>query len=219
MARIARVVVPGYPHHITQRGNRKLQTFFCDNDYRAYMRFLAHEKTRAGAEIWAYCLMPNHVHLVVVPSNEQSLALLFKEAHRKYTRRINSRKGWSGHLWQERFHSFPMDESHTVAAIRYIEMNPVEGGLCDTPTGWRWSSVHAHLRGEDDMLATVRPMLARFPDWNGFLEGASPRVARKALDHHGRTGRPAGEDSFIKHLERMTGRALRKRKPGPRGAE
>ena len=106
MARIARVVVPGIPHHVTQRGNRKQQTFFCDGDYRAYMRCVAGEKERANAKIWAYCLMPNHVHFVVVPEHRQSLAMLFKESHRKYTRRINVREGWCGHLWQGRVYSF-----------------------------------------------------------------------------------------------------------------
>ena len=215
MARIARVVVPGHPHHVTQRGNRKQRTFFCDDDYRAYMRLVSKELERAGAEVWAYCLMPNHVHLVVVPGHERSLALLFKEAHRKYTRRINLREGWRGHLWQERFYSFPMDEQHNNAAVRYIELNPVDAGICEAPTDWRWSSVHAHIRGEDDILVSAKPMLKRFPDWCGFLDLEDPSVTISQLRKHGKTGRPAGDDAFIERLEKLTGRTLRKGKPGP----
>jgi len=215
MSRIARVVVPGYAHHVTQRGNRRQQTFFTDGDYRAYIRFLAKEKERAEAEVWAYCLMPNHTHVVVVPSRPDSLARLFKEAHRKYTRRINLRMGWSGHLWQERFHSFPMDELHAFNAVRYTELNPVRGRLCETAREWPWSSVHAHVRGEDDLLASVEPMLERVEDWDAYLDEAVPESVLKRIRKHGRTGRPIGDDEFIRTLERKTGRSLRKRKPGP----
>jgi len=215
MSRIARVVVPGYPHHITQRGNRRQQTFFTDGDYRAYIRFLAKEKRRAEAEIWGYCLMPNHTHVVVVPKRPDSLAALFKEAHRKYTRRINSRMRWSGHLWQERFHSFPMDELHTFNAVRYAELNPVRARICQTAEEWPWSSVHAHMRKEDDLLVRVGPMLERVDDWEAYLGEGIPESALKLIRHHGRTGRPVGSEDFIRTLERKTGRSLRKRKPGP----
>ena len=215
MSRIARVVVPGYPHHITQRGNRRAQTFFSDGDYRAYIRFLAKEKELAEAEIWAYCLMPNHTHVVVVPKRPDSLAALFKEAHRKYTRRINSRMRWSGHLWQERFHSFPMDELHTFNAVRYVELNPVRAGICETAQEWPWSSVHAHMRKEDDLLVRVEPMLQRVKNWDAYLDEDVPESVLKLIRQHGRTGRPVGSEDFVRALERKTGRSLRKRKPGP----
>ena len=215
MSRIARVVVPGYPHHITQRGNRRAQTFFSDGDYRAYIRFLAKEKELAEAEIWAYCLMPNHTHVVVVPKRPDSLAALFKEAHRKYTRRINSRMRWSGHLWQERFHSFPMDELHTFNAVRYVELNPVRAGICETAEEWPWSSVHAHMRKEDDLLVRVEPMLQRVKNWDAYLDEDVPESVLKLIRQHGRTGRPVGSEDFVRALERKTGRSLRKRRPGP----
>ena len=216
MARIARVVVPGFPHHVTQRGNRRQQTFFCDEDYRAYMRFVSRQKERAGAKIWAYCLMPNHVHFVVVPEHEQSLAILFKESHRKYTRRINLRNGWSGHLWQGRYYSFPMDERHAIAAVRYTELNPVNSELCESPADWRWSSVHAHLRGKDDLLVDVEPMLSQLGNWRAFLSQSANGVTEEVLHRHGKTGRPAGDSQFVRKLEEITGRVLAKRKPGPK---
>ena len=133
MARMPRLVVPGFPHHITQRGNRRMKTFFCDDDYVAYLDLLSAAQADSGVSVWAYYLMPNHVHLVVVPQAKDSLASLFRTVHRHYTRRINFREHWRGHLWQERFHSFVMDERHLMAAVRYIELNPVRARLCSRP--------------------------------------------------------------------------------------
>ena len=131
MARIARVVAPGVPHHVTQRVNRRQQTFFCDDDSRAYLELMAQWCSRCAVEMWAYCLMPNHVHLVAVPESEDGLRRGIGEAHRRYTRRINFRERWRGHLWQGRFASYAMEERYLLAAARYIEMNPVRAGLVD----------------------------------------------------------------------------------------
>ena len=133
MPRIARVVVPRYPHHVTQRGNRRQQTFFCDDDYRAYLRLMAEWCKRCVVEIWAYCLMPNHVHLIAVPNSEDGLRQGIGEAHRRYTRRVNFRERWRGHLWQGRFASFVLDDNYLPAATRYVEMNPVRAGMVDGP--------------------------------------------------------------------------------------
>lgn len=145
MARMARVVVPGYPHHVTQRGNRRQKTFFCDDDYRHYIDLLSTYSKEYGTEVLAYCLMPNHVHLVMVPKEEDCLRATLGEAHRRYTRHINFRKGWRGHLWQERFHSFVMDERYLMATVRYVERNPVVAKLCHQPQEWPWSSAAAHM--------------------------------------------------------------------------
>ncbi len=214
MPRIARLVVPGYPHHVTQRGNRRQRTFFQTDDYLKYLSFIAAAKPKAGCDIWAYCLMPNHVHFVIVPQNKHSLALMFKEAHRRYTRMINLRENWRGHLWQERFHSFVMDEPHLNATVRYVELNPVSAGLCERPQDWRWSSVHAHLQNKEDNLVTVKPMLERFPDWVAYLgERQSDRMLHNVRKHT-KTGRPLGSEQFIEDLEAISGRSLRPRKPG-----
>ncbi len=129
MARLARIVIPGLPHHITQRGNRRQTVFFSDQDYRAYLDLLGDWSAKGGLKIWAYCLMPNHVHLIGVPKTEDSLRAAVAETHRRYTRLINFREGWRGHLWQERFHSFAMDEAYVYRAVRYVELNPVRAGL------------------------------------------------------------------------------------------
>ncbi|PCJ38608.1 MAG: transposase [Alphaproteobacteria bacterium] len=212
MARIARLVVPGHPHHVTQRGVRRMKTFMDDEDYIKYISMIHKSCQKAGTEVWAYCLMPNHVHFIMVPTDEDGLRASLGEAHRQYTRMINFREGCRGHLWQERFHSFPMDESYLMACARYVELNPVRAGLVKRPEDWAWSSAQAHLKGKDDELVIVQPMLNRFPEWGMFLEGGIKMEEQKNLQLHTRTGRPLGEDKWVLGLENKTGRAL-KRKP------
>ncbi|MEN8169444.1 MAG: transposase [Pseudomonadota bacterium] len=215
MARMARLVVPGYPHHVTQRGNRRQQTFFCDDDYRYYIELLSKYSREYGTEVWAYCLMPNHIHLVMVPSKEDGLRATLGEVHRRYTRHVNFRKGWRGHLWQERFHSFVMDEVYLMATVRYVERNPIVARLCNEPADWPWSSATAHFKGVDDGLVKVRPMLDRVGDWRGYLSDSESDIDDyDVIALHSRTGRPLGDQSFVSVLESLTGRALTPRQPG-----
>ena len=134
MARLARVIAPGMPHHVTQRGNRRQQTFSGEEDYQHYLELMAQFCRAEQVAIWAYCLMPDHVHLIVVPQSAESLRRAIGEAHRWYTRWINFREGWRGHLWQGRFASFVMDEDHLLTAARYVELNPVRAGLVQAPS-------------------------------------------------------------------------------------
>lgn len=210
------MVLPGYPHHITQRGNRRQEVFFNEEDYVAYLAMMAEHCRKAGTPVWAYCLMPNHAHLVLVPREEDGLRQAIGEAHRRYTRRISFRHGWRGHLWQERFHSFPMDENHLLAAVRYIEQNPVRAGLCRSPEEWRWSSARAYLAGKDDGLVEVSPMLDLTGDWERYLSEEISDAMAKNLRLHARTGRPLGDKEFVEKAGRKLGRDLLRRKPGPR---
>jgi REP-associated tyrosine transposase len=207
MTRRARTVVPGLPHHVTQRGNRRQLTFFEPDDYDLFLRLMAWACAHHGVEIWAWCLMPNHVHLIAVPSTADGLRLAMSEAHRRYTTEINERYGWKGHLWQGRFASFVMDERHTLAAARYIELNPVRAGLVATALDYPWSSARAHLTGRDDVLAHVAPLLSRVPDWSVLLGGAADG-ADEELRKHEVTGRPLGTEDFVGELELRLGRAL-----------
>ncbi len=216
MARIARVVAPNIPHHITQRGNRRQQVFFKDQDYQTYLELIARFCGRNGVEVWAYCLMPNHVHLIAVPERADSLRKAIGEAHRRYTRYINFRERWRGHLWQERFASFPMDENHLLAAARYVELNPVRAKLVRRPGQYTWSSASAHLRGQDDILVKTGPLLEIGGDWQTFLSGGISENKAEKLRTHERTGRPLGDDSFVLSLEALLGRTLRRKKPGPK---
>ncbi|MES1942921.1 transposase [Salinisphaera sp. PC39] len=216
MPRLARVVLPGVPHHVTQRGNRREPVFFRDEDYTRYLHWVGQYARKAGTEVLAYCLMPNHVHLILVPQDEDGLRACVSEAHRRYTQHVNQREDWTGHLWQGRFHSFPMEESHLLQAMRYVELNPVQGGLVSDPADWPWSSARAHLTGRDDPL--VDPASARelVDDWAGYLAERLPERIALDLERHMRTGRPLGTEDFIKDAERRLGRKLQRRKPGPK---
>ena len=206
--------MPGVPHHVIQRGNRGQPTFFREEDYAAYLELMAEWCGRCGVRIWAYCLMPDHVHLLAVPSAPESLARGIGEAHRRYTQLVNSREGWRGYLWQGRFASFPMDGLHAASAARYIELSPVRAKLCRRAWRWRWSSAAAHVAGSKDVLVRVHPLLRRVEDWREFLlEGVDPAEA-ELLRRHGRTGRPLGSDRFVVRLERGLRRVLRPQKPG-----
>jgi putative transposase len=216
MARLTRVVIPGMPHHITQRGNRRQPTFFRDEDYAAYLELMSHWCAERDVAIWAYCLMPNHVHLIAVPKTEDGLRLAIGEAHRRYTRMINFREGWRGHLWQGRFASFVLDEPYLLAAARYIELNPVRARLVTAPTEYRWSSAKAHLKGKDDILVKVSPLLKMVGSWRRLLTSAVSEEDLKLFRQHECTGRVLGDDAFQKRLEKKLGRVLRRQKPGPK---
>jgi len=211
---MARVVIPSYPHHVTQRGNRRQATFFENSDYRDYIELISKFCRKSSTQVWAYCLMPNHVHLIMVPSHKDGLRASLGEAHRRYTRKVNSRNEWRGHLWQERFFSFPMDETHLLAAVRYVERNPVAAQLCQHPEDWQWSSARAHLLGRGDSLVDVRPMLSRINDWATYLSSDEDDGIRDRIATSARTGRPLGDELFVQTLEEITGRELAPRRPG-----
>jgi putative transposase len=218
MARLPRLVLPGIPYHVTQRGNRRAQTFFEEADYALYRDLLAQSAEKAGAEVWCYCLMPNHVHIIVVPSDEDGLRRTFADTHRRYTGYINARNRWTGHLWQGRFGAVAMDEAHLAAAVRYVSMNPVRAGLVKRAADWRWSSVAAHLAGADDPLVTVAPVLERYGRFADFLgDGADDADAWRMLRMSETSGRPLGSSDWLDALEERSGRALKPQKRGPKG--
>lgn len=155
-------------------------------------------------------------HLIMVPQDADGLRRAISETHRRFTRRINLREGWQGHLWQERFHSFLLDETHLLAAARYVENNPVRAGLCAHAEDWPWSSVRAHLRGEDDGLARVAPLLAMVGNWPEYLGAAVKQSLVNKIHAHARTGQPLGEEAFVEELEGRLNRRLRPQKRGPR---
>lgn len=216
MARLARVVLPGHPHHIIQRGNRRQDVFFQDEDYEAYLSFLKEQCAREGIEVWAYCLMTNHVHLIVTPGADSDLGRAIGEAHRRYTRMVNRRNGWTGYLWQGRFASFPMDEVWLLRAAAYVELNPVKAGMVAQAWDYPWSSVHAHLAGSDSLgIVNPEPLLVLAGDWRGYLADAVGQDVAE-LEKHQRTGRPLGDERFVGRAETLLGRSLRKHKPGPK---
>jgi putative transposase len=182
LPRLARIVVPDTPHHVTQRGNRREQVFFGPSDYRLYKALLAEAAAKSMTEVWAYCLMPNHVHLILTPRDADGLRATLAEADRRYTRVINERHGWTGHLWLGRFGSVPMDEDHLAGAVRYVSLNPVRAGLVRRADDWEWSSVRAHLSMQDDGLVTVQPVLDCYPRFGDMLDIVPNGAEMNALD-------------------------------------
>ena len=214
MARLARMVVAGLPHHVTQRGNRREPIFFEDGDQDIYRDLLAEQTRKAGVEVWAYCLMPNHVHLILSPTRADGLGLAVGEAHRRYTNFINARGRWTGHLFQSRFASVAMDDMHLLAAVSYVSLNPVRAGLTQHAADWPWSSVRAHLTEKDDGLVMVRPVLDRVSCFSDLLlEDRDEAFA--ALRRAEGTGGPIGTAEFVTGLERVLGRRIARRAPGP----
>lgn len=220
MARLARVIAPKLPHHVIQRGVRSMEIFATDEDREGYLALLAEFAARYGLDIWAWCLMTNHVHLVIVPERQDSLARAIGETHRRYTRRINVREGVRGHLFQERFHSFPIQaDGHLLAVLRYIERNPVRAKIVARAEAYPWSSARYHVGGGGvDRLVTSSPVQGMVKDWRDFLRSDEARREVEMIRRHARTGRPWGTELWIKKMEKRLGRRLLPRRGGwPKG--
>jgi putative transposase len=217
MARLARAVFPGVPHHVTQRGNGRAQTFFEDDDYRAYRDLLAHHAAAAGVEVWSWVLMPNHVHLILVPPEPDALRRVMSQVHRRYAGRIHARLKRTGHFWQGRFGCVAMDEAHLGAALRYVALNPVRARLTERAADWPWSSTPALLGlAADDGLTRRTPVLDRYPDFAGLIAAGEDEAASRRLRQAETIGRPLGAADFVARLEAESGRTLRPAKRGPK---
>jgi putative transposase len=216
MPRFARVVVPGIPHHITHRGNRRDPVFFSDEDRSEYLEILLDYTQHYGVEIWGYCLMTNHVHLVGVPEREESLGLAIGRAHMKYARHANRRQQWWGHLWANRFYSTPLDEAHCWNALKYVERNPVRAGLVARAWEYPWSSARAHMLGTPDPLLTACPLDDILPGapWGAWLTDEDDELALKQLRANTYTGWPTGSSEFVARLEAQLGRRLMRQPAG-----
>ena len=217
MARFARVVLPGCAYHVTHRGNRGNPVFLTDCDRGRYLDYLREYSSRHRLDVWAYCLMTNHVHLIVVGHEWESLARAIGHAHRRHAQAVNRDRGWTGHLWANRFYSTPLDEGHLWAAVRYVELNPVRAGNVGSAIDYRWSSARAHAGlGADPLLAPGRPFPGRIQDWVRWLaEGVQPEVCQR-IRKNTATGRPSGSAEFTIWLENQLSRGLRTSKPGPK---
>jgi putative transposase len=212
MPRIARVVVPGLPHHVTQRGNGRQATFSSDDDRRVYLDMLRGNVRQFGLRIWAYCLMDNHIHLLAVPERPDSLARSLGRTHARYAQYWNARRARCGHVWQARYYSCPIEDAHLWTVARYVEMNPVRAGLAENADCWPWSSALAHLTGRDRSgLLDMTRWAADYDGlrWRGVLETS-------VNDEAWYQRRPFGSDTFIGGLEASLGCRLRPKRAGRR---
>ena len=210
MPRISRAVAVGFPHHVTQRGNYQQRVFEDDSDFKQYLGWLGEYTRRYSLKIWAYCLMSNHVHFVCVPMREDSLQRTFNTLHMRYSQYFNRKKKTKGHLWQGRFYSSILDESHLFSAIRYVETNPVRAGIVDNPGEYTCSSVRGHVdRGSDPILSQDCPLVEETRDWIAYLRKTDDRIMVDEVRSNTRTGRPCGDDGFITRIEGLLGRQLK----------
>ncbi len=217
MARLARIVIPNLPHHVTQLGNGRAQTFFKNDDYQLYLDLLSEHCAAAEVSIWAWVLMPNHVHLILTPRDSDGIRRALSKVHRRYAGYIHARMQRTGHFWQGRFGCVAMDEAHLVAALRYIALNPVRARLVKRAVDWRWSSVHEQLsRKRRGILTDTAPIRERYPNFAALIEQGEDADLSMALRRAESTGRPLGDQAFLKKLERQTGRVLRPAKRGPK---
>jgi putative transposase len=222
-----RIVFPGVAHHITQRGNDRQPVFLSPGDQRLYLDLLCRHAARSGAHLLGYCLMTNHIHLVAVPERENSLARTLGRVHSEYALALNRATCRTGHLWQNRFFSCPLDESHLLSALRYTDLNPVRAGLVAEPWDWPWSSARAHT-----IPYEPTPVLASdwagycggwdYREWKDLLLAGLPEGESSIVREATRTGAPLGSREFVVRLESQAGRRLRvfprgrpKRLPNP----
>ena len=212
MPRLARAVFANVPHHITQRGNRRENVFFSEEDFSAYLGWLKDYCNLYGVEVLAYCLMTNHVHLVAVPLHQDSLQLTLRPLHTRYAQRINKMKGWKGHVWQGRFFSTPLDERYMWAAIHYVELNPVRAHIVKKAEDYQLSSAAYHCGyREDDLLVNNQdhPMLkGNIDNWSAWLEEGERPDETKIIRRNIEKGLPCGSSQFIHELEKDSGRSL-----------
>jgi putative transposase len=223
MSKMARVVVPGLPHHITQRGTDQKDVFFDDQDRRVYLRLLKEHGEEYSLGYLGYCLMTNHVHVIAIPYEMDSLARTFGQAHAAYSRYLHGKRGGCGHLWQARFYSCVLSEAHRWWALGYVENNPVHAHLVRRAVEYRWSSARAHTGLGQADIPLLDSLFCRDyanDDWLRVLdtdvyEESLVRRLREAT----KTGRPFGDKAFVQRLEADLARQLLPRKRGPKRAE
>jgi putative transposase len=223
MARLSRIVIPSVPHHVTQRGNRRLPIFFSDEDRATYLALIAEASKAHGTACLGWCLMDNHVHLILVPSTEDGLRATLAEAHRRYSLRVNFREGWRGYLFQGRFASYPMDDAHLMAAIRYVENNPVAAKMVVQAEDWRWSSAASHIAGKrvaGDPLTDVAALRRHVRNWRALLrfgpEAMDDMASVEEIEARTRTGRPLASPEWIAEAEAAMDRKLGPQRRGPK---
>jgi putative transposase len=217
MARLPRVVIPDVAHHVTQRGNARQVIMADDADRIAYLELLRQYSELYRVSLLGYCLMSNHVHLIAVPHTSAALGQTLKQTHGRYASYWNARASSSGHVWQGRFYSCPLDESHLWTALRYVELNPVRAGMVPAAERWRWSSGAAHcVPDASDQLLDMVLWRRRWTaaEWREYLAARESATENSALRHCTHTGRPLGSGEFVAQLEQATLRPLAPRKGG-----
>jgi len=218
MPRQARVVFPNIPHHIIQRGNRREDVFFSDNDRKQYLEWLKEYCKEHKVEILAYCLMTNHIHLIAVPTTEDGLQKVLKPLHMRYAQKINRERGWKGYFWQGRYFSSPLDGEYLLFATRYIERNPIRVKKVRKAENYKWSSARGHCgTAQDDILTKKMKWLNKYEgidNWRQWLSIKEEKEKTDLIRRNTEKGIPTGSGRFIRRLEKLADRVLEYRPIG-----
>lgn len=214
MARQARIVLPNTLHHITQRGNRGDNVFLQKEDYRTYLDILKEQCDRFNVSIYSYCLLPNQIHLILEPKEAELMARAVGETHRRYTNHVNARENWSGHLFQNRFFSYAMDEQHGLRAARFIESLPVTLKIAPKPENYLWSSAKSRIKIASNNFLKNFQSFHSVQNWESYLARPMDPKEMNQIQLHLQTGRPRGSDLFLDNIEREIDRPVRPQKRG-----
>lgn len=214
MARQARIIVPNTPHHISQRGNRGEPIFFEKDDFSHYMEILQKSLKAFELDLLSFCLLPNQIHLLTEPKTKDDISRCIGETNRQYTRYINQKKNWTGHLFQNRFFSYAMDEQHALRAARFIETLPVTANITEKPQNYLWSSAKYRIKTIEN--SPIKPFNTFHLDqnWEDFLGRTMDTEELKRIQTHLQTGRPRGSHLFLDTVEKQLGRVVRPQKRG-----
>ncbi len=214
MPRSRRIVVPGLPHHITQRGNRRMNVFLDVADRRVFLRILREVSLLYSLQHYSYSLMTNHFHLISSPEEAPSLSLTIRDVLGPDAAYFNHKYGFSGRLWRGRFYSTVLDETHFWAALRHVERNPVRAGMVIRAEEYEWSAAATHCSLKHDRLLTALPGIPDFiGDWSTWIAGEDDLQEIKIIRRTTKTGRPCGSSGFVEELEGILGVKLRAHKP------
>ncbi len=218
MPRQPRLVIPGLPHHVTQRGNYRQKVFDDSRDFKKYSYWMLEYSQKYDVRILAYCLMDNHVHFIVIPTTSFGLAQLFKIVHMQYSLYKNRTQSKTGHLWQGRFYSNVLDETHLLRAIRYVERNPLRAGMVNDLSKYIWSSAREHLGLEKKPIIKTADFdtilhLAYEKNWKDYLEKDDPQMTKNFRRSVLKCA-PIGTENFIADLEQEVGYSLKDKKRG-----
>jgi putative transposase len=212
MPRAARTVFADLPHHITQRGNRREDVFFDDDDRETYLTWLGEYAAKFHVEVAAYCLMRNHIHLILIPSTEDGLQNLLKPLHMRYAQRLNRKRQQQGHIWQGRYFSSVLDPDYFRSCLRYVERNPVRARVVRKAETYPWSSARGHCGLAKDALLKAKPAWrSDFDDidnWSKWLAEPDEEAALLILRRNAMMGLPCGSERFVNRVEKLAGRNL-----------
>ncbi len=218
MPRLARTVFAHLPHHITQRGNRREDVFFDDEDRETYLQWLGEYAAKFKVEVAGYCLMSNHIHLILIPSTEDGLQKVLKPLHMRYAQRLNRARQQQGHIWQGRYFSSVLDGDYFRSCLHYVERNPVRARLSRKAENYAWSSARGHCGLANDKLLKPKPGWRKDLDdinnWSSWLAEPDTEEALLILRRNAMMGLPCGSEKFIRKMEKQAGRDLRYKPQG-----